>query len=85
MVVCSQNLPIELPIFAHRFPIKTSKSATGFVITCTTKMQKGERSFNVRPPNWKKSRPISRALGYCLGSQLLSTPKPWLLFIWQGL
>ncbi len=28
--------------------------------TCTTKMQKGERSFNLRPPNWKKSRPISR-------------------------
>ena len=50
----------NLPIFAHRFPIKTFKSATGYVTTCTSKMQKGERSFNLRPPNWKKSRPISR-------------------------
>ncbi|TNV70772.1 hypothetical protein FGO68_gene497 [Halteria grandinella] len=57
------GLPIELPIFAHGFPIKTSKSATGYVITCTSKMQKGERSFNLRPPNWQKSRPISRR--YC--------------------
>ena len=55
-----KNMPIELPKFAHGFPIKTFKSATGFVITCTTNMQKGERSFNLRPPNWKKSRPISR-------------------------
>ena len=51
---------MKLPIFAHRFPIKTFKSATGYVTTCTRKMQKGERSFNLRPPNWKKSRPISR-------------------------
>jgi len=27
-------------------------------------MQKGERSFNLRPPNWKKSRPISRILSF---------------------
>ena len=54
------ELPMELPIFAHGFPIKTYKSATGYVTTCTNKMQKGERSFNLRPPSWKKSRPISR-------------------------
>ena len=53
---------MKLPIFAHGFPIKTFKSATGYVITCTTKMHKGERSFNLRPPNAKRSRPISRIL-----------------------
>jgi RND superfamily putative drug exporter len=26
-------MPIKLPIFAHRFPIKTFKSATGYVTT----------------------------------------------------
>jgi hypothetical protein len=51
VIVGSKKLPIELPISAHRFPIKTSKSATGYVTTCTTKMQKGERSFNLRLRN----------------------------------
>jgi hypothetical protein len=47
----SEHFPIELPIFAHRLPIKTFKSATGYVTTCTTKMQKGERRIYLRPPN----------------------------------
>ena len=57
-------MPIKLPISAHRFPIKTFNSATGYATTCTNKMQKGERKFNLRPPNLKKSRPISRILSF---------------------
>ena len=44
-VVCSRKLPIELPIVAHGFPIKTSKSATGYAATCTNIFGQCEREL----------------------------------------
>jgi hypothetical protein len=60
--------PIELPIFAHRFPIKTSKSATGYVTTCTNIFGQSKRELSSRTIKIKKSRPISRILSSCEGS-----------------
>lgn len=38
-----------MPIFAHDFPIKTFKSATGYVTTCTSNVWESERRFSLRP------------------------------------
>ena len=59
-----KNLPIELPIFAHRFPIKRSKSATGYATTCTNIFSQSKRELTSQNIKIKKSRPISRILSF---------------------
>jgi hypothetical protein len=59
-IMTHQSMPIELPIFAHRFPIKTFKSATGCVRACTNIFRQSERELSSRTIKIKKSRPISR-------------------------
>ncbi len=57
-----RKLPIKLPIFAHGFPIKTSKSATGYAATCTNFFGQSKRELTSLAIKIKKSRPISRIL-----------------------
>ena len=44
----------------HNFAHRNRQICPRFCIKLNSYKQESERSFNLRPPNWKKSRPISR-------------------------
>jgi hypothetical protein len=51
------------------FPIKTSKSATGYVTTCTNIFRQSKGKLTLQTIKIKKSRPISRIGGGLRGSR----------------
>ncbi len=48
----------------HNFAHRNRQICPRFCIKLNSYKQESERSFNLRPPNWKKCRPISRILSF---------------------